>query len=135
MAGRRGRAVRSAGTTAGTMPVQATAARSPARVPSTRGIRAQTLRHHWAGSASAQPGRDEDRSTGALACASTAPSGSARTTLVLVEPTSMPRTRDCMSGLPGRVDEPLGPVRVDRVPGVAVHLQRAADDAAVRELQ
>src|SRR6202044_3365076 len=90
--------------------------------------------------ASAQPGCADRSSTGADAWASTPRAGSASTTFVLVLPTSMPRVREAIISVPwsgrvGRVDETLRAVRVDRVPGVAVDFQRAADDAAVRVLE
>src|ERR1700757_4735677 len=73
------------------MPTAPTPAFGPR--PSTSRIAAQLASHHSSGSCSAQPGCGVSSDSGAVAVASTPPSGATRMAFTPLVPTSRPRNR------------------------------------------
>ena len=142
MLGRRTAPASSRRTSAGTMPVTQSPRMAPtpfgAPATSSRKI-AQELRHHSAGSSSAQPGCGEESAVGREATARIVAGRPIRTPIVDVVPISRPMTQSiakrnapqASTNLRHDIHEALDPVAIDRVPGVAVDLEMGADDAAV----
>src|SRR5689334_6396176 len=133
------RPFRSSRMRAGTMPLTPTAAisfpESRVRSKSPRVI-ATTLDHHSSGSSSAQLACREISSLGRDSVASVAPSVSIRMPSVEVVPISRPRSTAIGSPhLPDEIHESLYTIAIDGIPGIPVHLEMRADDAAIADSQ